>query len=126
LRGVGALRERAARARTAAKAAEAAERALERDASSTEAHYERGLALSASNRHGDAVPHLRKVVDKDRAYHSGDALFALGQAQEGSGDVKGRARAWKRSRRSSSRPEVLFLLARVQGCAATARPRSSR
>ena len=66
-----------------AKAAEAAARALERDAASVDAHYERGQALLTSNRHGEAVPHLRAVVDKERLYQSGDALLALGQAQEG-------------------------------------------
>src|SRR5262245_12982045 len=68
----------------AAKAADAALRALEKDAASLEARYEHGMALLASNRHGDAVAHLRAVVEKDPGYQAGDALFALGQAQEGS------------------------------------------
>lgn len=99
----------------AAKAAQAAERALEKDAASSEAHYERGLALLASNRHGDAVPHLRAVVDRDSGYQSGDALFALGQAQEGSGDLQGARASLEALAVNYGRPEILFLLARVQG-----------
>jgi len=98
-----------------AKAADAAARALERDASSVDAHYERGQALLTSNRHGEAVPHLRAVVDKDRLYQSGDALLALGQAEEGSGDVKAARESLESLAVHSSRPEVLFVLARVQG-----------
>jgi hypothetical protein len=98
-----------------AKAAEAGARALERDGQSIDAHYERGLALLGSSRHGDAVPHLRAVVDKDRGYQSGDALFALGRAQEGLGDFAAARQSLEALAQTSSRPEVLFLLARVQG-----------
>ena len=97
------------------RAAEAGERALQRDAASVEAHYERGLALLASNRHGEALPHLLAVVKQDRGYQSGDALFALGQAQEGSGDLQGARETLEALSGSSGRPEILFLLARVQG-----------
>lgn len=98
-----------------AKAADAGQQAVRRDPMSVDARYELGLALLGASRPGEAVEHLRAVVAKDRAYPSGDALFALAQAQEGSGDVPGARESLEALATSSGRPEILFRLARVQG-----------
>lgn len=98
-----------------AKAADAGQQAVRRDPQSIDARYELGLALLGASRPGEAVEHLRAVVAKDRAYPSGDALFALAQAQEGSGDVPGARESLEALATSSGRPEILFRLARVQG-----------
>jgi hypothetical protein len=98
-----------------AKAADAGQQAVRRDPNAVDARYELGLALLGCRRPGEAVEHLRSVVARDRAYQSGDALFALAQAQEGSGDVPGARESLEALAGSSGRPEILFLLARVQG-----------
>lgn len=97
------------------KAADAGREAIRREPSNVEARYELGLALLGSGRPGDAVEHLQVVVAKDRAYQSGDALHALAQAQEGSGDVAGARASLEALAGSSGRPEILFGLARLQG-----------
>jgi hypothetical protein len=97
------------------QAADAAARAVERDPASVDARYERGLTLLLCKRPSEAVEHLRMLVERDRSYQTGDALFALGQAQERSGDLAGARASLESLAQSSGRPEILFLLARVQG-----------
>jgi hypothetical protein len=97
------------------KAADAGAQALRRDPTSIDARHELGMALLLCSRAGEAVEHLRSVVAGDRSYQSGDALFALAQAQEGAGDVAGARQSLEALTTTSGRPEVLFRLARVQG-----------
>ena len=97
-----------------AKAAEAAGKALERDPKGRDARYELGLALLGTGRPADAVPHLREVVATDRFFDTGDALFALAEAEKASGDLP-RARAdFEELSGRSGRPEILYALAEVQ------------
>ena len=96
------------------KAAEAAEKALTRDPKSRDARYELGLALLGTGRPAEAVPHLREVVATDRFFDTGDALFALAEAEKASGDFP-RARAdFEELSGRSGRPEILYALAEVQ------------
>lgn len=100
-----------------AKAVDAGKKAVERDAGSIDANYELGLALLGAGRPGEAVAPLKGVVDRDAAYQSGDALAALSQAQENSGDSKAARDSLEELAKSSGRPENLYRLARLQGLA---------
>src|SRR5687768_10950651 len=60
-----------------AKAAEAAQRAVERNAKDLDARYELGLALLAAGRPADAVSPLQSVVEHNRSFDTDNALLAL-------------------------------------------------
>ena len=96
------------------EAAAAAEKAVERDSQGRDARYELGLALLGAGRPGAAVPHLRHVVEGDRWYDSGDALFALGEAEKASGDFPAARAHLEELSGRSGRPEILYSLAEVQ------------
>jgi hypothetical protein len=98
-----------------AKAAEAAQRALDRKPTDVDARYELGLALLGANRYAEAVPALQAVVDHDRSYDSDDAILALGRAQHGAGDLKAARASLEELAERRARPEILYDLAVVQG-----------
>ena len=97
-----------------AKAAEAAGKALERDPKGRDSRYELGLALLGTGRPADAVPHLREVVATDRFFDTGDALFALAEAEKASGDLPSARADFEELSGRSGRPEILYALAEVQ------------
>ena len=96
------------------RAAEAAGRALQHDPKSRDARYELGLALLGTGRPAEAVPHLREVVATDRFFDTGDALFALAEAEKASGDFPGARADFEELSGRSGRPEILYSLAEVQ------------
>src|SRR3989442_654060 len=96
------------------KAAEAAGKALLHDPQSRDARYELGLALLGTGRPAEAVPHLREVVATDRFFDTGDALFALAEAEKASGDFPGARADFEELSGRSGRPEILYSLAEVQ------------
>src|SRR5271169_4262721 len=95
-------------------AVEAASKAVERGPDLLDGHYELGLALLGANRSGDAVAHLARVVEGDRRYDSSNALRALAKAQEGSGDLAAARQTLDELAERSSRPEIIYDLARLQ------------
>ena len=97
------------------KAAEAAQRALDRKPADVDARYELGLALLAANRHAEAVSALQAVVAHDRSYDSDNAILALGRAQQGAGDIPGARASLEELAERRARPEILYDLAVVQG-----------
>src|SRR6185503_19332420 len=97
------------------KAAEAARRALERNPAHLDARYELGLALLGAGRNAEAAPVLQAVVDRDRFFDSDDALFALGRAQQGTGDLAGARASLEELAERRGRPEILYELAVMQG-----------
>src|SRR5260370_23067465 len=96
------------------KAAEAAEKALARDPKSRDARYELGLALLGTGRPGEAVPHLREGVATDRFFDTGDALFALAEAEKASGDLPSARAHFEELSSPPGRPPVLYAPAEVQ------------
>ena len=58
---------------------------------------------------------LLAVVDRDRSFDSDDALFALGRAQQGKGDLAGARASLEELAERRGRPEILYELAVVQG-----------
>jgi len=108
-----------------AKAAEAAQRAVDRNPNDVNARYELGLALLGAARHAEAVPVLQAVVERDRSYDSDDALFALSRAQQGAGDLPAARASLEELSERRARPEILYDLAVVQGLLAD-RPAAAR
>jgi tetratricopeptide (TPR) repeat protein len=97
------------------KAADAARRALERNPDNLDARYELGLSLLGAGRNTEAVPVLQALVDRDRSFDSDDALFALGRAQQGAGDLAGARASLEELAERRGRAEILHELAVVQG-----------
>jgi hypothetical protein len=97
-----------------AKAAEAAQRAIERNPKDLDARYELGLSLLGAGRHADARPVLQAVVEKDRSFDTDNALLALGRAQQGAGDLPAARASFEELAERRGRPEILFDLAAVQ------------
>jgi tetratricopeptide (TPR) repeat protein len=98
-----------------AKAAEAAQRALDRKPTDVDARYELGLALLEAERYADAAAALQAVVAQDRSYDSDNAIFALGRAQQGAGDLPAARASLEELAERRARPEILYDLAVVQG-----------
>jgi hypothetical protein len=97
------------------KAAEAAQRAVDRNPKDVDARYELGLALLGAGRFADATPALQAVVDRDRSYDTDYALLALSRAQHGTGDLAGARASLEELAERRARPEILYDLAVVQG-----------
>jgi tetratricopeptide (TPR) repeat protein len=93
------------------RAVEAAQKAVERDASSVDAQYELAQALSAAGRGAEAVAPLQRVIATNRSFDSEAALFALGKIHLASGDLDGARAALEEVESRSSRPEYLYELA---------------
>jgi hypothetical protein len=98
-----------------ARAAEAAQRAVERSPDALDARYELGLALLGAGRHAEAVPALQAVVARDRSYDTDDALLALARAQQGASDLPGARASLEELAERRGRPEILYDLAVVAG-----------
>jgi len=97
-----------------ARAAEAAERAVERDPASLDARYEHGLALLSAKRHPEAVEALAAVVAKNRTFDKDDVLLALARAQQGAGDAAGARESLAELADRRAQPEILYELATVE------------
>jgi hypothetical protein len=97
-----------------ARAADAAQRALDRDGSSVDARYELGLALLSAGRFPAAAEALGAVVTRNRSFDSDDALFALAKAQQGQGDLAGARGSLTELSERRGRPEILYDLAVVE------------
>jgi hypothetical protein len=97
------------------KAAEAAQRAVERNPRSLDAQYELGLALLGAGRFPEAVSALHAVVQQEPSFDSDDALFALARAQQGTGDLASARASLEALAERRARPEILFEMASVQG-----------
>jgi len=98
-----------------AKAAEAAQRSVDRNPTDVNARYELGLALLGGARYVEAMAALRAVIERDRSYDSDDALLALSRAQHGAGDLPGARASLEELSERRARPEILYDLALVQG-----------
>ncbi|HUG53356.1 MAG TPA: tetratricopeptide repeat protein [Vicinamibacteria bacterium] len=98
-----------------AKAAEAAQRAVERSPKDLDARYELGLALLGADRFEEAAAALQAVVDQDRSYDTDSALFALSRAQQGTSDLAAARASLEELASRRSRPEMLYDLAVGQG-----------
>lgn len=96
------------------KAAQAAQRAVERSPSDLDARYELGLALLGAGRHLEAAAALAAVVEKDRSFDTDNALFALAKAQRGAGDLPGAHASLEELAGRRARPEILYDLAEAQ------------
>ena len=97
------------------QAVEAARNAVERDASSPDAHYELAQALIAAGRGAEALGSLQQVIATDRSFDSEAALFALGKIHLASGDLETAREELEEVAGRSSRPEYLYELAVVFG-----------
>jgi hypothetical protein len=93
----------------------AARKAVERAPANIDAQHELGLALLGAGRHAEAVEPLEKVVAKDRAFDTGNALYALAQAQRGAGDLTAARATLEELEGQSSRPEILYDRAILEG-----------
>jgi hypothetical protein len=98
-----------------AKAAEAAQRAVERNPRDLDARYELGLALLGARRNAEAAPVLLSVVEENRSFDTDNALLALGRAQQGAGDLAAARASFEELASRRARPEILYDLATVQG-----------
>ena len=96
------------------RAAEAAQRAMERDPESLDARYELGLALLAAGHHAQAVEALQWVVGRDPGYDSDDALHALARARMEVQDIRGARANLEELSQRRARPEILYDLADTQ------------
>ena len=65
------------------------------------------------------------MVEHDRSYDSDDAIFALGRAQQGAGDLPAARASLEELAERRARPEILYDLAVVQGLLAD-RPAAMR
>lgn len=97
------------------KAAEAAQRAVERNPKDLDARYELGLSLLGAGRPAEAVPVLKSVVEQNRTFDTDNALLALARAQHGVGDLPAARTSLEDLAERRSRPEILYDLAMVQG-----------
>ena len=97
------------------KAAEAAQRAVERNPKDQDARYELGLSLLGAGRAADAAPVLRSVVEQNRSFDTDNALLALARAQHGAGDLAAARAGFEELAARRARPEILYDLATVQG-----------
>jgi hypothetical protein len=98
-----------------AKAAEAAQRALERNPRDVDARYELGLSLLGAQRYAEAAPVLQAIVEQNRSFDTDNALLALARAQHGAGDLAGARASFEELSGRRARPEILYDLATVQG-----------
>lgn len=97
------------------KAAEAAQRAVERNPKDLDARYELGLSLLGSGRHAEAVPVLRAIVEQNRSFDTDNALLALARAEQGAGDLAAARASFEELVQRRGRPEILYDLAVLQG-----------
>jgi len=97
------------------RAVEAARNAVERDASSVDAHYELAQSLIATGRGAEAVESLQQVIATDRSFDSEAALFALAKIHLKSGDFEAARAELEEIANRSSRPEYLYELAVALG-----------
>jgi hypothetical protein len=93
------------------RAVEAAQKAVERAASSVDAQYELAQALIAAGRGAEAVGPLQRVIATNRSFDCEAALFSLGRIHLASGDLDGALVALEEVGSRSSRPEFLYELA---------------
>jgi tetratricopeptide (TPR) repeat protein len=98
-----------------AKAAEAAQRAIERNPQALDSKYELGLSLLGAGRFAEALPALQAVLERDPGYASDEALFALARCQQGMGDLAAARLSLEALAERRARPEILYDLATVQG-----------
>ena len=96
------------------KAAEAAQRAVERNPKDLDARYELGLSLLGAGRHAEASPVLQSVVEQNRSFDTDNALLALARAQHGAGDLAAARASFEELAERRARPEILYDLATVQ------------
>lgn len=97
------------------KAVEAAQNAVDRDATSVDAQYELALALFDAKRPAEAAAPLERVIARDRSFDREQALFLLGQAQLARNEGAAARQTLEEVGSRSSRPEYLFELATLQG-----------
>jgi hypothetical protein len=90
------------------RAVEAAQKAVERAASSVDAQYELAQALVAAGRGAEAVAPLQRVVATNRSFDSEAALFALGKIHLATGDLESARAELEEVASRSSRPEYLY------------------
>jgi hypothetical protein len=98
-----------------AKAVEAAQNAVDRDASNVDAQYELARALFDARRPVEAEAPLGRVLACDRSFDHEHALYLLSQAQLAKNDGPAARQALEEVASRSSRPEYLFELATLQG-----------
>jgi hypothetical protein len=96
------------------RAVEAAQKAVERDASNIDAHYELAQALIDAGRPREARAPLETVVAAKRSYDSEKALYSLAMAQLAAGEVEAARAALDEVGSRSSRPEFLYQLGAVE------------
>lgn len=97
------------------KAAEAAQRAVERNPRDLDAKYELGLSLLAAGRAAEAAPVLKSVVEQNRSFDTDNALLALARALYGAGELAAARARFEELAERRARPEILYDLAMVQG-----------
>jgi hypothetical protein len=97
------------------RAAEAAQRAVERNPKDNDSRYELGLALLGAGRCAEAVPVLRGLVEQNRSFDADNALLALARAQQGADDLPAARASFEELSERRARPEILYDLAVVQG-----------
>jgi hypothetical protein len=97
------------------RAVGAARNALARKPQDVEARFELGMALLGDHHAAEAAQELAQVVEKDPGYANGDALWALSQARQQTGDLPGARASLEKLTERSARAEVLYELALVQG-----------
>ncbi|MEM7249552.1 MAG: tetratricopeptide repeat protein [Acidobacteriota bacterium] len=95
-------------------AIEAAEKALAKDDDELQARHALGRSLLATGRPEEAREALERVVAVDEQHDYGEALMALAQAHEAQGDTERAESCLARAAVGSSRPDVLFELARLR------------
>ena len=96
------------------RAAEAAQRALEREPDNLEALYELGLAFLAAGEPSRAVEVLERVVARDPKFDSDGALYALARARLETQDIRGARSNLEVLADRRARPEILYDLADTQ------------
>jgi hypothetical protein len=96
------------------KAVAAAGRAVERDPQSIEAQSELGLAQLGARQPAAAIPALRAVVERDTYFQSGDALFALAEAERSIADYAAARGHYETLIERYARSEILYALAETQ------------
>lgn len=96
------------------KAGAAAGRAVERDPQSIDAQYELGLAQLGARQPAAALVPLRSVVDRDVFFRSGDALFALAEAEKAVQDYASARAHYEKLVERYARSEILYALAETQ------------
>jgi len=97
------------------RAAEAGRKGLERDGANLEGRYELGQALLGAGQFQEASEMLESVVRVDRTHDKDYALYALAQARVAAGDAAGARPLLAELESRSSRPQVLYDRAVLEG-----------